>query len=108
MTRTHEVEFVLLRHGQTEWNRQGIIQGQEDAKLDGDGVRQAEALGAALAGGRFGSIDVVAAVVRRIAAHHARTAVFTARSNLANPPAHANTKSNRSPSSVGTRTPCNS
>jgi 2,3-bisphosphoglycerate-dependent phosphoglycerate mutase len=60
MTRTHEVEFVLLRHGQTQWNRQGIIQGQEDAKLDGDGVRQAEALGTALAGGRFGSIDVVA------------------------------------------------
>lgn len=55
-----EVEFVLMRHGQTRWNREGIIQGQEDAELDGDGVTQAEALGAALAGGRFGTIDALA------------------------------------------------
>ena len=55
-----EVEFVLLRHGQTRWNREGIIQGQEDAELDRDGVTQAEALGAALADGRFGTIDAVA------------------------------------------------
>ena len=49
-----------MRHGQTRWNREGIIQGQEDAELDGDGVTQAKALGAALAGGRFGTIDAVA------------------------------------------------
>lgn len=37
--------FVLVRHGETEWNRQGRIQGHSDSALTPEGVAQAEAMG---------------------------------------------------------------
>lgn len=43
---------VLLRHGVTEWNATRRFQGHEDVPLTPDGVRQAEAAAAVLAGYR--------------------------------------------------------
>ena len=41
-------ELILIRHGETEWNRQGRFQGQQDSPLTPAGVAQAEAIGAHL------------------------------------------------------------
>ena len=46
------VDFVLIRHGQTSWNAEGIIQGQSDAPLDDVGRTQARLVGVAVAEGR--------------------------------------------------------
>src|SRR5258706_16413755 len=35
--------LVLIRHGETEWNRQARIQGHTDSALTPEGVAQAEA-----------------------------------------------------------------
>lgn len=40
--------FGLLRHAETEWNRQKRIQGQQDAPLTSEGRRQAEKWGRAI------------------------------------------------------------
>ncbi|RKH27577.1 histidine phosphatase family protein [Corallococcus praedator] len=42
-------EFILLRHGETEWNAQGRLQGHLNSSLSREGLRQAEALSARLA-----------------------------------------------------------
>ena len=41
--------FALLRHAETEWNREKRIQGQQDAPLTSAGKRQAQQWGLALA-----------------------------------------------------------
>lgn len=49
------VEIYLLRHGETEWNREGRLQGQQNSNLTPRGREQAEQLGRTLAsrlGGR--------------------------------------------------------
>ncbi len=33
--------FYFLRHGETDWNRQRIIQGQTDTELNATGLAQA-------------------------------------------------------------------
>lgn len=42
------LELWLIRHGETDWNTQGRIQGSSDTPLNSHGVRQAERLGARL------------------------------------------------------------
>ncbi len=37
-------KMVLVRHGQTHYNRLGLIQGRTDTELDSEGLAQAEAL----------------------------------------------------------------
>ncbi len=49
-------EFILIRHGQTMENRQGIIQGQRNTLLDALGIRQAECAAQRLAAERFDAI----------------------------------------------------
>jgi broad specificity phosphatase PhoE len=46
-------EVVLVRHGETEWSRTGRHTGHTDVPLTEEGGREAEAIGAALAGRRF-------------------------------------------------------
>ncbi|MDD5093049.1 MAG: alpha-ribazole phosphatase [Dehalococcoidia bacterium] len=41
--------FILVRHGETEWNRQLRYQGQSDIDLNETGIRQAQELGKRLA-----------------------------------------------------------
>jgi len=47
--RGHGVRLVLVRHGETDWNRQGRFQGQIDVPLNASGRAQAEAVGRVLA-----------------------------------------------------------
>lgn len=42
-------EFILLRHGETEWNALGRLQGHLNSTLSREGLRQADALAARLA-----------------------------------------------------------
>jgi probable phosphoglycerate mutase len=44
-----KTEFILLRHGETEWNTQGRLQGHLDSALSARGLQQADALAARLA-----------------------------------------------------------
>ncbi|HXM72391.1 MAG TPA: histidine phosphatase family protein [Candidatus Dormibacteraeota bacterium] len=45
--------MLLIRHGQSTWNREHRIQGQLDPPLSDEGRRQAERVGQRLAGRRF-------------------------------------------------------
>jgi probable phosphoglycerate mutase len=45
--------IVLVRHGETVWNRAGRIQGQTDSELTREGVLQAESVGRRLASMSF-------------------------------------------------------
>lgn len=40
--------IYLVRHGETEWNRQGRLQGQQDSALTGRGLKQAHGIGVLL------------------------------------------------------------
>jgi len=42
-------KWLIVRHGETAWNRDGRVQGQADTPLSEEGRAQARALGAALA-----------------------------------------------------------
>jgi probable phosphoglycerate mutase len=44
-----KTEFILLRHGETEWNGLGRLQGHQDSPLSREGLSQAEALAVRLA-----------------------------------------------------------
>lgn len=49
-------KIILIRHGETAWNAERRLQGHIDIALNAEGVRQADALGAALAGAAFDAI----------------------------------------------------
>ena len=50
------VAFWFLRHGETDWNAQGLSQGNTDIALNAVGRAQAERAARTLVGLRFGSI----------------------------------------------------
>jgi probable phosphoglycerate mutase len=45
---TARTQFILVRHGETDWNRLGRIQGHLDSPLNPQGVAQAESVAARL------------------------------------------------------------
>lgn len=48
-----KTEFILLRHGETEWNALGRLQGHLNSPLNPEGLRQADALASRLASVSF-------------------------------------------------------
>jgi 2,3-bisphosphoglycerate-dependent phosphoglycerate mutase len=46
-------QFIIVRHGQTQWNHRGIRQGHLDSDLTAKGIAQAKALGIRLAREHF-------------------------------------------------------
>lgn len=50
------MEIYLIRHGETDWNAQGRLQGREDIPLNSDGRNQAIACGVALSEAGFTAI----------------------------------------------------
>jgi broad specificity phosphatase PhoE len=70
------LRLILVRHGQTEWNRQRRIQGLSDLEMNETGMRQAEALADALKDRNVTAIYTsplkrAVATARAIARHHA-------------------------------------
>ena len=57
--------IVLVRHGQTVWNREERFRGQADVELDEFGLKQAEATGRYLAA-RWPAVTVYASPMRRV------------------------------------------
>jgi uncharacterized phosphatase len=55
-TRRPVTTFTLVRHGETEWNRHGRIQGSTDVPLDAAGVAQARAAAASIVPGGFDAV----------------------------------------------------
>lgn len=49
-------ELIVIRHGETDWNRQHRFQGQIDVPLNAVGRAQAERLGRRLSGERFDAV----------------------------------------------------
>lgn len=45
--------ICLVRHGETDWNKYGKLQGQEDIELNDNGRKQAEGLGVCLGKDRY-------------------------------------------------------
>jgi len=50
------MKIYLIRHGETDWNRQGRFQGREDIPLNENGIEQAKKCGQALQGEHFAAI----------------------------------------------------
>jgi len=50
------MRVILVRHGQTDWNENGVFRGRIDVKLNRNGFRQAEIVGEAL---KVAAIDAV-------------------------------------------------
>ena len=46
-------DFIVVRHGETDWNREQRFQGQIDVPLNATGQQQAQRLATALSGERF-------------------------------------------------------
>jgi broad specificity phosphatase PhoE len=70
-----EMELIIVRHGETEWNREHVFRGRRDIRLNSNGIAQADATAKALEGRVFEAIytsplkrSVVTA--RRIAKPH--------------------------------------
>ena len=49
-------QFILIRHGETEWNRQRRMQGHSDSPLSETGLRQARLLAKRMAAMRFDAL----------------------------------------------------
>ncbi len=49
-------QFIIVRHGETEWNIKGIRQGNLDSRLTEKGVTQAKALAQRLAREKFSAL----------------------------------------------------
>lgn len=71
-----DMELILIRHGETSWNRVKVFRGRRDVKLNAEGIAQADATAEALKDKVFEAVytsplkrSLVTA--RRIAAPHA-------------------------------------
>jgi len=70
-----KLELILIRHGETDWNKESIFRGHEDVRLNATGIAQADATAEALKDKVFEAIyssQLKRAMVtaKRIAAPH--------------------------------------
>ena len=76
MTPLNPVPFWFLRHGETDWNAQGLSQGTTDIPLNKVGVEQARRAALTFAAGIKVSSIVASPLVRaRVTAEHTATAL---------------------------------
>lgn len=63
----NSVPIIYVRHGETDWNKQGLIQGSVDTELNETGHAQAKAVGALLAthGVEWKNFQIIASPQRR-------------------------------------------
>lgn len=54
--------IYIVRHGETQWNAQGRIQGRRDIELNDNGRRQAEKAGQELSGPLFSYHDHITVI----------------------------------------------
>lgn len=75
--RLDPIPFWFLRHGETDWNAQGLSQGRTDIALNKVGIAQAERAARTLAGLDLGLTAVIASplVRARVTAEHAARAL---------------------------------
>lgn len=66
--------LILVRHGETEWNKAGRIQGHSDSPLTAEGIAQAEAMGARLCANAAEGKERIDAVIASDLTRAARTA----------------------------------
>lgn len=59
------MKVILARHAETEWNRKGIIQGHSDSAVTRRGIRETDALAAALEKNAFSIARVYASPLGR-------------------------------------------
>jgi len=76
------MRLIIIRHGESEWNRIGRYQGQADAELSEMGLRQAEALAGRLRNERFDAIFTsplqrAARTATAVAQYHPTVPFFT-------------------------------
>jgi phosphoserine phosphatase len=76
------MRLIIIRHGESEWNRIGRYQGQADAPLSELGLRQAAALAERLRNERFDAIYTsplqrAAKTAESVAQHHPTVPFFT-------------------------------
>jgi phosphoserine phosphatase len=74
------MRLILVRHGESAWNRIGRYQGQQDAPLSDLGLRQAEALAARLSSEKLDAIyssplQRAHRTAQAIATHHPQLAI---------------------------------
>ncbi|MCL2461756.1 MAG: histidine phosphatase family protein, partial [Defluviitaleaceae bacterium] len=50
------MKICIVRHGETDWNASGRLQGREDIPLNENGISQAERCGLALHGGKWRAV----------------------------------------------------
>lgn len=50
------LDLILIRHGETDWNKEGVFRGLNDVRLNATGIMQADATAEALAGTVFDAI----------------------------------------------------
>ena len=70
-----KLELILVRHGETDWNKENYFRGHEDVKLNATGIAQADAVADALREKVFeaiysSSLKRALVTARRIAAPH--------------------------------------
>lgn len=52
----NETVICIVRHGETDWNAQGRLQGREDTELNDSGRHQAQKIAAYLSGGHWDAV----------------------------------------------------
>ena len=58
MVQSSEQSFIYVRHGQTDFNKRGLLAGSTDVGLTDEGIREAEEAAALLAGESFDHVFV--------------------------------------------------